>query len=183
MLGDRLDPDDRGVRQPRPVPGPGELLRCLGYRLGPAAGLHDQRDAVTLRPDAGGDPVASRDRVGKLDHLLAGQHPVSLRLDPHAPSHPKYHPSYRLGSSAANSSRLRRSCPDSIKSTCGATTTIPSVLGRKPASSPLCAFIQTSRWHSRDSRSAAMASTSGSPRSSPSEQTTTTPPRARPRWP
>src|SRR5215469_16419703 len=87
MLGDRLDPDDRGVRQPGPVPGPGEFLRCLGYRLGPAAGLHDQRDAVTLRPDTGGDPVTRRDRVGKLDHLLAGQHPVSLRLDPHAPLH------------------------------------------------------------------------------------------------
>src|SRR5262249_37468213 len=88
MLGDRLDPDDRPVRQPGPGPGPGELLRRLCYRLGPAAGLHDQRDAVTFRPDAGGDAVARRDRVGKLDHLLAGQCPVSLRLDPHAPLHP-----------------------------------------------------------------------------------------------
>src|SRR5215470_9929125 len=92
MLGDRLDPDDRSVRQPRPVPGPDELLRCLGYRLGPAAGLHDQRDTITFRPDAGGDPIARRHRVGKLDHLLAGQHPVSLRLDPHAPLHPALPP-------------------------------------------------------------------------------------------
>ena len=64
---------------------------------------------------------------------------------------------------------------------CGAATIIPSVLGRKAGSSPLCGFSQTSRWLSRDSRSIAAASTAGSPRSRPSEQITTMPPRHRPR--
>src|SRR5690606_9850045 len=40
------------------------------------------------------------------------------------------------GSSAANSSRLRRSWPDSTWSTCGAATIMPSVDGRKSADVP-----------------------------------------------
>ena len=66
---------------------------------------------------------------------------------------------------------------------CGAATIMPSVLGRKSRSSPLCGFSHTMRWHSRARRSIAVASTSGSPRSSPSEQITTIPPRHRPRRP
>ena len=66
---------------------------------------------------------------------------------------------------------------------CGAAAIMPSVLGRKVGSLPLCGFIHTSVWHSRDSRSMAAASTAGSPRSRPSEQMTTTPPRHRPRRP
>ena len=53
----------------------------------------------------------------------------------------------------------------------------------KPRLSPLCGFIQTTRWLSRERRSMAARETSGSPRSSPSEQTTTTPPRHNPRRP
>ena len=49
--------------------------------------------------------------------------------------------------------------------------------------SPLCGFSHTMRWHSRDSRSIAVASTAGSPRSRPSEQITTIPPRPTPRRP
>ena len=56
-----------------------------------------------------------------------------------------------------------------------------AVLGRKPGSSPLCGFSHTSRWLSRVSRSSADASTAGSPRSKPSEQITTMPPRHTPR--
>ena len=58
---------------------------------------------------------------------------------------------------------------------------MPRVSGVKLARSPLWGLSQTIRWHNRDSRSMADSRSSGSPRSSPSEQITTMPPRVRPR--
>ena len=87
VLAEGLHPRDGPGRQPGRGHRSRELLRGLLDRLVPAAGLHDQLRAVTVRPDAGGNAGAHGDRIGKLDDLLARQHPVTLGLQANAPFH------------------------------------------------------------------------------------------------